>query len=95
MSEYILSYPEYDLVVNGKRCKDCILISKNQLPEGLLPNKSKIMYFEGNTYKVQSINIHDILLFIIAFIYILVGFSFIMYCMYSNSNRSLVTSLRD
>ena len=85
MSEFILSYPEYDLIVNGKRCKDCILISKNQLPNGLLPNKSNMMYFEGNIYKVQSLTIEHIVLFIIAFIYVLISIFFIIYSIHDDS----------
>lgn len=79
MSEYILSYPEYDLIVNGKKCKDCVLISKYQLPNGLLPNQSNRMYLEGNLYKVESISMSQIILFIIAIIYLLVAMFLLLY----------------
>ena len=84
MKEFILNYPDYDLIVNGTICNNCILISKNQLPNGLLPNNSNIMYFEGNTYKVQSIKISQIIFFILAIVYIIIGTCFILY-IYSNS----------
>lgn len=79
MNEYVLNYPDNDIVVVGIKQKDYVLIPKNQLPKGRFPNGKNEMYKEGILYKVEHIHQNHICSFIICIILIVIGIYFIIY----------------
>lgn len=79
MNEYVLNYPDNDIVVKGIKQKDYILIPKSQLPKGKFPNGKNEMYKEGILYKIESIHKNHICSFVICIILIVIGIYFIIY----------------
>ena len=79
MNEYVLNYPDIDIVVRGIKQKGCILIPKSQLPKGKFPNGQNEMYKEGILYKIESIHKNHICSFIVCIILISIGIYFIIY----------------
>ena len=94
INDYVLKYPEYDLIVRGKIIRDTILIDKSELPNRRFPNGCDMMYFEGKLYKAISLDVSQIIYIIIAIIYILLAIFIIIYSYMSSCDISYINSFQ-
>lgn len=77
--ETTLRYPDKELIVVCHKENDCYVISKEQLPNGVLPNGSEVMYRDNVLYKVSKCSKNNILAITLGVILIIVGIVLIIY----------------
>lgn len=77
--ETTLRYPDKELIVMCRKENDCYVISKEQLPNGVLPNGSEVMYRDNVLYKVSKCSKNNILTITLGVILIIVGIILIVY----------------
>ena len=83
--ETTLRYPDKELIVMCRKENDCYVISKEQLPNGVLPNGSEVMYRDNVLYKVCKCSKNNILTITLGVILIIVGIILIVYFLTTTS----------
>ena len=83
--ETTLRYPDKELIVMCRKENDCYVISKEQLPNGVLPNGSEVMYRDNVLYKVYKCSKNNILTITLGVILIIVGIILIVYFLTTTS----------
>lgn len=83
--ETTLRYPDKELIVMCRKENDCYVISKEQLPNGVLPNGSEVMYRDNVLYKVSKCSKNNILTITLGVILIIVGIILIVYFLTTTS----------
>ena len=77
--ETTLRYPDKELIVMCHEENGCYVIPKEQLPNGVLPNGSNVMYRDNVLYKVSKCSKNNLLAITLGVILIIVGIVFIIY----------------
>lgn len=77
--ETTLRYPDKELIVMCHQENGCYMIPKEQLPNGVLPNGSDVMYRDNVLYRVSKCSKNNVLTIVLGIILIIVGIVLIIY----------------